>query len=62
MDQQCSTTLVDKVKMFIIRNMLDEDSTPVRIVDHLFIGSMAAAFTKEKLKECNESTLRSRRH
>lgn len=42
-----------QVKLLMVVRMLKEDATPIEIMDHLFIGSIAAAYAKEALDKGN---------
>lgn len=36
----------------MVMKMLKEDASPIQIMEHLYIGSIAAAYSKESLEKC----------
>lgn len=44
--------MMESIKLLMVMKMLKEDAAPIEIMDHLYIGSIAAAYSDQALKKC----------
>ena len=43
---------MQQIKLLMVMKMLKEDAAPIEIMDHLYIGSIAAAYSNKALEKC----------